>query len=285
MDSYKSLIEEALLEHTIRMGEQSLPSPLKDALHYVLVSAGKRVRGLMSLLVAKALGHPSGCLDVAVALEMIHAYSLVHDDLPCMDNDSMRRGRPTAHVAFDEATALLVGDALVTESFSVIASSTVLDSEQKVRIITELSQSAGHSGMIAGQALDLFYEAKSDIALSELERMHCLKTGKLFEAAWVCAAIVSRRVDLCPKLRKLGSQLGLCFQIQDDLLDGSEGTGKSMGKDEAAQKLTYLRFMSPTQAQDLVNQLNDDIAKQLRELCLDDGELLAFLSSLLRRRT
>lgn len=199
------------------------PGRLREAMRYAVLVGGKRMRPVLALAACEAVG---GALDQALpaacALEMIHAYSLVHDDLPAMDNDLERRGKPTVHVEFGEANAILVGDALLTAAFSSLASGDGIAREQVGRAIEQLSRHAGIDGMVGGQALDL--EAGQDVStLDLLERVHALKTGGLFAAAGALGAL-SGRADLetVAKLERYGLALGIAFQHADDILDDDQ---------------------------------------------------------------
>ena len=226
----------------------SVASDLKTAMHYAATGGGKRVRPLLTYatasLTGKELDQVAGIDACAVALELFHTYSLVHDDLPCMDNDDLRRGRPTVHKAFDEASALLVGDALQTMAFQLIAQSALKDA-QKVQVITSLSMAGGMAGMAGGQAIDLASVGKQ-LTQNELEQMHRLKTGALLRTAVQIGAIA---IDLNEQEKKsldvFASALGLAFQVVDDVLDASSDSqtlGKTAGKDAAANRGPSLRW-------------------------------------------
>jgi geranylgeranyl pyrophosphate synthase len=207
-------------------------------------AGGKRLRPALLLAAGRALGaRDAQLLNVACALEMIHTYSLIHDDLPCMDDDELRRGRPTCHIRFDEPTAILAGDAFQTLAFQTIAEEESLSAEVRVRIISEVGRAAGTPyGMIAGQAYDLAAESRA-VTGDELERIHHHKTGALIRAALRSGALIAgARTDEMQAITVYGAQLGLLFQITDDLLDvtaTAEDLGKTPGKDERARKATY----------------------------------------------
>ena len=221
------------------------PVVVHQAMRWSLFAGGKRLRPALLLASGRAFGTGDGqLLNSACALEMIHTYSLIHDDLPSMDDDDLRRGRPTCHIRFDEATAILAGDALQTLAFQTVAEEENLSAETRVRIISEVASAAGTPyGMIAGQAYDLAAESRDDVAGDELERIHLHKTGALIRAA-VCsgALIAGARTDELKAIAVYGAQLGLLFQITDDLLDVTatiEDLGKTPGKDARARKATY----------------------------------------------
>jgi len=209
-------------------------------------------------------------LKTACALEMIHTYSLIHDDLPSMDNDDLRRGRPTCHVRFDEATAILAGDALQTLAFKTIAQDTGLDMSQRVTLIGELADAAGTpSGMVAGQARDL--EAEShEVNGAELEEIHRLKTGALIVAAARCGVIIAGagRAEL-DAISDYASQLGLLFQITDDLLDvtsTAEDLGKTPGKDARSLKATYPALYGIATSQDAASRVHREAYAALNKI-------------------
>jgi geranylgeranyl diphosphate synthase type II len=217
-----------------------------QAMHYSLFVGGKRLRPILCLAAAAAVGgDPGEALPVACALEMVHTYSLIHDDLPAMDNDDLRRGQPTCHKKFDEATAILAGDGLLTEAFHILAAaaSRFEGREAMLLEVTELlAKAAGYRGMVGGQMLDLMAEGRK-ISFKELEMIHRFKTGALLTAATRSGALVGggSRGEVAA-LTSYGERFGLAFQITDDLLD-VEGTteeiGKPAGSDEQRQKATY----------------------------------------------
>ncbi|MGZ5278926.1 MAG: polyprenyl synthetase family protein [Pseudobdellovibrionaceae bacterium] len=196
---------------------------LKESIAYSYQRGGKRFRPVLALLVAETFAvHPQRVLAWSMAVEMIHTYSLIHDDLPCMDNDDFRRGEPTNHKKFGETTALLAGDALLTEAFSLIAQSYKDEPDIGLQLIAMLSQAAGLFGMVGGQAIDLeFHQQKP--SFSDLEQMHLMKTGALIrvsaEGSALLCGLPVEKVNLC---REFGEHLGLAFQIQDDLIDAKE---------------------------------------------------------------
>src|SRR3989441_2700836 len=224
--------------------ETEEPACLHSAIRWSVFAGGKRFRPALTLAVGQTFGAPNeALLRTACAFEMIHTYSLIHDDLPSMDDDELRRGRPTCHVKFGEATAILAGDALQALAFQAIAEDQELPAEVRVRIIAELSSAAGTpSGMVAGQALDLAAESR-EINGEKLERIHHEKTGALITAAARCGAIVANaNEDELAAITNYAINLGLLFQITDDLLDltaTAEGLGKTPGKDARAKKATY----------------------------------------------
>ena len=223
------------------------PARLHEAMHYAC-GGGKRLRPLIVYATAETLSLDPAQVDAAAcAVEMIHAYSLVHDDLPAMDDDDLRRGQPTVHRQFDEATAILVGDALQSLAFQVLARPNALNDTQRLRMIETLTEAAGSRGMVGGQAIDLASEGKQ-LTLAELEALHIHKTGALIRACLrlACLAMPALEASRCEALDRYGKCIGLAFQIQDDVLDieGSTATlGKTAGKDEASHKSTYPAVM------------------------------------------
>jgi geranylgeranyl diphosphate synthase, type II len=237
------------------------PARLHSAMRYSLEAGGKRLRPVLVLAAAELFGAnnvaalPPGkvetlpadkadALAAAVAIECVHTYSLIHDDLPCMDNDDLRRGRPTAHKAFDEATALLAGDALLTHAFALLA--THYSGELGVALVRELADAAGSRRLIGGQMEDLLAEKKPNATADELEFIHLNKTAAMIEAALVMGGLVggTKENDLAT-LREAGRRVGLAFQIIDDVLDATADTvtlGKTAGKDAKAGKATYVKL-------------------------------------------
>lgn len=238
-----------------------VPERLHQAMHYAVLGGGKRVRPLLAFA-AGELTHadPARVEVVAAAVEMIHAYSLVHDDLPCMDNDILRRGRPTCHVEFDEATALLVGDALQPLAFQLLAEHVVADdAAAQLEMLRILALASGSRGMAGGQAIDLASVGKT-LSLPELEFMHIHKTGALIRAAVVLGARCGRRLEAgeLERLERYAKTVGLAFQVVDDVLDCAASTatlGKTAGKDAAQAKPTYVSILGLARARALAEEL------------------------------
>lgn len=219
------------------------PEELKESMLYSLMAGGKRLRPILLILSYEAYENKSDkIMSSATALEMIHTYSLIHDDLPAMDNDDFRRGKKTNHKQFDEATAILAGDALLTHSFDIIANDELLSAEEKVNIIQLLAKCSGPSGMVAGQIYDMQAE-KQKVNLEALERVHHYKTGELIKFAIVTGAYLANATQEDIKhLENFAYYLGLIFQIQDDILDvvgDEEKLGKPVGSDELNEKSTF----------------------------------------------
>jgi farnesyl diphosphate synthase len=241
---------------------KTTPHRLHEAMRYSAQGGGKRIRPLL-VYAAGQLGsnqESSESLDAAaVAIECIHAYSLVHDDLPCMDDDDLRRGRPTVHKAFDEATALLVGDALQTRAFEIVANAN-FDAQVRLKMISALAAASGSRGMAGGQAIDLESVGKK-LDLLGLKQMHAMKTGALLSCAVELGGLAAH-LDLTQMahLEKYSKSLGLAFQIVDDVLDAtadSQTLGKTAGKDAAANKPTYVTLMGLDYAQKQAKELQE----------------------------
>ena len=238
----RTLVDDALDQ--LLPAESASPATVHAAIRWSVFAGGKRFRPLLSIAAGKSFGSTHEVLiNTACALEMIHTYSLIHDDLPSMDNDDLRRGRATCHVRFGEATAILAGDALQTLAFKTVSEDEGLSAAKRVHLISEIAGAAGTpAGMVAGQACDLEAESR-EVTAAELEQIHRLKTGALIIAAARCGAIIAEASETeLAAITDYAAQLGLLFQITDDLLDitaTAEAIGKTPGKDRAAQKATY----------------------------------------------
>lgn len=259
-------------------------SRVKDAMMYSLQAGGKRIRPAMMLQVIRSYGldwHPY--LDIACAIEMIHTYSLIHDDLPGMDNDTLRRGKPTCHVQFDEATAILAGDGLLNEAVNIILNTNVT-SNQKVALLKILYQAAGTNGMIFGQSLDLKFEHQK-ANQQELNMIHHHKTGDLISAALMMGACIANEAD--QKIwQEIGYKIGLAFQIQDDVLDvvgNSEILGKEVGSDIENHKSTYVTLMGVEQSSQEVNKLFKEAMELIYKLRINHGLILEIIEKLQKR--
>jgi len=260
-------MEAALLHHLPAV--TLIPTRLHEAMHYAVLDGGKRVRPL--------LVHAAGALfdaDAAelaragAAIEMIHAYSLVHDDMPCMDDDALRRGKPTVHVKYDEAMALLVGDALQSQAFDVLANGNVAPAQQ-LAMVRLLAQASGSLGMCGGQAIDLASVGLS-LSLPELEQMHQLKTGALLRAAVLLGAMAGKVLNKeeAVALDKYAVAIGLAFQVVDDILDATADSatlGKTAGKDAADNKPTYVSILGLEQSKTLAETLRSDAHSALEQ--------------------
>lgn len=248
--------------------DEAIPARLHQAMRYATLGGGKRVRPLLTFAAGEITGAPAERLDTAAcAVEMIHAYSLVHDDLPCMDNDVLRRGRPTCHVEYDEATALLVGDSLQTQAFVLLSRDGFGDPARQVRMLRLLAQASGSYGMAGGQAIDLSAVGRT-LDQAELELMHALKTGALIRAAVMLGALCGTALtdEQDEALDRFAKRAGLLFQVVDDILDCTAPTatlGKTAGKDAAADKPTYVSLLGLDGARGFADDLRAQAAEAL----------------------
>ncbi|WP_421245411.1 (2E,6E)-farnesyl diphosphate synthase [Aeromonas sanarellii] len=263
---------------------------LRDAMKYGLLLGGKRVRPFLVYAVGEMLGVKSEQLDgPAAAVECIHAYSLLHDDLPAMDNDDLRRGQPTVHKAFDEGTAILAGDALQTLAFSILADHPMPAElmANRVKMLSALARASGYLGMCGGQALDLEAEGRR-ITLAELEQVHRHKTGALIECAVTLGALCKADVEpaTLAALQTYAAAIGLAFQVQDDILDitGDTATlGKPQGSDLAQEKSTYPALLGLDNARELARELHDKALTALQALPYNTDILEAFADYIIER--
>ncbi|RJQ49138.1 MAG: (2E,6E)-farnesyl diphosphate synthase [Gammaproteobacteria bacterium] len=261
LNEYQARVERALNACLPPAG--SAPAELHRAMRYAVLDGGKRIRPALVYAAGCVTGAEPALLDApACAVEMIHAYSLVHDDLPAMDDDDLRRGKPTCHKAFGEATAILAGDALIALAFQLLARAAppVTDS-MRVKMIETLAQASGSHGMAGGQALDLAAAGKT-LSLAELELMHVQKTGALIRASVLLGAYCGPNLDqaVLSQLDRYAKRIGLAFQIQDDILDETGDTqtlGKTQGADRARNKPTYPALLGLSQARQIANDLRD----------------------------
>jgi geranylgeranyl diphosphate synthase type II len=271
--------------------EATPPEKLHRAMRYSLFAGGKRLRPALVLAAGEALGAaPDLLMPAACAIEMIHTYSLIHDDLPAMDNDDLRRGRPTCHRAFGEAVAILAGDALLTQAFRVLASEAgALDPARQVRVIREIASAAGTvDALIGGQMADIESEGKQ-VTPAALEYIHRSKTGAMITASVVVGGIIAGGTEIqIERLRAYGERTGLAFQIADDILDvtsTSDELGKTPGKDQAARKATYPAVhgieASRTRARELVEEACEIVAG----LGVEAGALEAIARFVVARRS
>ncbi|CAB0151573.1 Farnesyl diphosphate synthase [Pseudidiomarina piscicola] len=269
--------------------QASAAGELKAAMRHALLLGGKRVRPFLTYSVGTLCSAPAAALDsAAAAVECIHAYSLVHDDLPAMDNDDLRRGQPTCHRAFDEATAILAGDALQTLAFDLLSQPhNELDSQRQLAMLRTLASASGMQGMCAGQSLDL--EA-TDAQLSEadLEQVHRLKTGALITAAVQLGVLAGNdeAQQYYADFSQFATWLGLAFQVKDDILDVTSSTetlGKTNGKDEAANKSTYVQLLGLDGAQVKLSQLHQKALQALHRIPYNTQLLEEFAEQLLNR--
>jgi geranylgeranyl diphosphate synthase type II len=246
LKTYLQSKQQQVNDWLVRLLPPAASSRIADAMRYSVMAGGKRLRPVLCLSAAEAVGGRSeDALITAVALELIHTYSLIHDDLPAMDDDALRRGKPTCHVAFDEATAILTGDALLTLAFQLLASqegTAGVPADRRLQVIHAVAAAAGYEGMIGGQMADIASEGNR-IALSELEQLHLMKTGALINAAVITGAILGGGTsEQVRHLDRYAQNIGLAFQITDDILNvkGDPALlGKSVGTDKEKKKSTY----------------------------------------------
>jgi geranylgeranyl diphosphate synthase type II len=259
---------------------------VSEAMKYSVRNGGKRIRPMLTLEFCALCGFdPHKALPFACAVEMIHTYSLIHDDLPCMDDDDFRRGKPSCHIAYGEANALLAGDALLTLAFETVAKAD-LPAENVVRAVKELSYSAGILGMVGGQVLDLQNENKS-LTLPELEQIHKLKTGELIRVACVLGCIAAGADEEKIKAaEKYSKGIGLAFQIVDDILDvtsDAETLGKPIGSDAENQKTTYVSLLGIDKSEEVAAELTQS-AKEALSVFDEDYSQLENLADKLQSR-
>lgn len=268
--------------------KDSIDPPLQEAMLYSLFNGGKRVRPALIYIVNKMLG---GTLEQAnssaAAIECIHSYSLVHDDLPAMDDDDLRRGKPTCHIAFDEPTAILVGDALQCLAFELIANDANLNADTRIRLIQMLSNASGHQGMVVGQAFDLRNVGKP-LTLEQLEAMHQHKTGALLKCAVLMGALVSGNVtnEQLKQLELYAEAVGLAFQVQDDILDiegDASVIGKPQGSDLEKDKPTYPALLGLEGAKLKLQQLHEQAISALESFGDSADELKALADFIVQR--
>jgi farnesyl diphosphate synthase len=263
---------------------------LVEAMRYAVLGGGKRLRGFLVMEVASLFAVSETCAArVAASVEMLHAYSLVHDDLPSMDDDDLRRGKPSTHKAFDEATAILAGDALQTRAFEVLAEpDTHSDPEARCELVLALGLASGARGMVGGQMIDMVSEGRS-LTLPEVARLQALKTGRLIQYSAEAGAILGRApAPLRAQIVAYGRDLGAAFQIADDILDAvgtTEETGKTAGKDEAAGKATVVSLLGVERATAQARMLAEQAAAYLEHFGPEADNLRALASYVISRRS
>lgn len=311
MKKYDELLEiwrnksEAAIEAALPVDNESAYKTIVEAMRYSLLAGGKRLRPLLVYATADALfgevadeqsnvirlsigtdnckaPSPRSLDQLAAAIEMIHTYSLIHDDLPCMDDDDLRRGHPTNHIVYGEAMAVLSGDALLNEAYALLFDISLREGVPGVRCGAKVASLAGKDGMIGGQVIDIESEGKT-VDLPLLQELQRLKTGALLSAPLVATALLcSCPISLVNRFEKLGNLLGRCFQIQDDLLDitsDSETLGKTAGKDARDRKVTYVTLLGETKAREYLNKLTADTAAQI-EVMAAEGLNMSFFATL-----
>ncbi len=282
-------VEKALEERL--PSDKLLPQKLHQAMRYSVLNGGKRMRPMLTYSAGLALGVSVEALDgPACAVEFIHVYSLIHDDLPAMDDDDLRRGKPTCHVAFDEATAILAGDALQTLAFEVLAHDPTITAtaEGRLKMIVALAKASGSQGMVGGQAIDL-QSVGTRLNLPELENMHIHKTGALIRASVNMATLAKKGVDpeMALKLDHYAKCIGLSFQVKDDILDEESDTatlGKTQGKDKDNDKPTYPALLGLAGAKQKAQELHEKALESLSGFG-KEADLLRDLSLYIIQRT
>ena len=266
MRAVQTRIEAALSR--LLPAEEAIPARLHGAMRYASLSAGKRVRPLLAFAAGELSNAPPERLEiVSCAVELIHAYSLVHDDLPCMDNDVLRRGRPTCHVEYDEPTALLVGDSLQSLAFELLTREELGSPQRPLEMVRLLARASGSCGMAGGQAIDLDSVGRT-LNQPELELMHALKTGALIRVAVMLGALCGDTLteEAIDALDRFAKRAGLLFQVVDDILDCTASTatlGKTAGKDAAAEKPTYVSLMGLERAREFADDLRTQALESL----------------------
>lgn len=284
LNKWKRTVEESMRS---LIEASDMPTRLRDAMVYSLEAGGKRIRPALVYAVLETYGVPlERGSEVAATLEMVHTYSLIHDDLPAMDDDDLRRGRPTNHRQFDEATAILAGDALLTDAFRILAQMS-LPAEEIVEIIRVFGLAAGSSGMVGGQLDDMLAEKRSDVTLQELQSIHVRKTGALLVYALEAGGILARvSEEDRTQLKQFGRHLGIAFQIQDDILDvvGDEkAIGKRVGSDEENEKTTYPKLLGLDGAKRALNAEVEAATFAIESLSIQAPLLLDLLAFVVKR--
>jgi geranylgeranyl diphosphate synthase, type II len=280
----KKIVEDKMINY---LNGLNAPATLKESMLYSISAGGKRLRPILALAVVESFQKdPQTVLDAACAIEFVHTYSLIHDDLPSMDNDDYRRGKPTSHKVFGEAQAILAGDALLTESFALITDNKYLDADQKVRLLSVLSRAAGAEGMVGGQVEDLEGENK-DLSLKELESIHEKKTGKMLECSVLSGGIAAEASEEeLLSLQLYARHIGIAFQIQDDILDitGSQAQlGKPIGSDEANHKTTYPKLLGLEGAQKEMENHIEISLEHLGKINRNTGILASIADYIIKR--
>lgn len=280
----KAAIDSVLPTYIERL---NAPKIIKESMLYSLNAGGKRLRPMLLLAVLHSYGKEEKIgYPVACAVELIHTYSLIHDDLPCMDNDDFRRGKPTNHKVYGEAIAVLAGDGLLTESFRLIADAEELSDRVKLTLISELSKAAGAEGMVGGQVADMEGENKQ-LTLKQLEYIHEHKTAKLLAFSIIAGAIIAEAsIEEINKLKEFAYHIGIAFQIKDDILDvegDEEKIGKPVGSDEENKKTTYLSVLSLEGAKKKLSE-HIETSKAILQTCSINNELLLSFCDLIGER-
>ncbi|SKA82012.1 farnesyl-diphosphate synthase [Caloramator quimbayensis] len=291
MDFQKELmLKQELINRRLEkiINEDDAPKKIVEAMKYSLLAGGKRIRPVLAVSICEALGGKiEDILDFACSIELIHTYSLIHDDLPAMDNDDLRRGKPTNHVVFGEATAILAGDALLNYAFEIILKE-ALDKNKYcyLKAADIIAKSAGIKGMIGGQVIDLESEGLN-ISIEALYNMHRKKTGALIEASCLCGCIIAQKEDMTDTVKEYGKNLGIAFQIVDDILD-YEGDPKKLGKntgiDKKNNKSTFVSILGIDESKKLAQEYSKN-AKNNAKIIDKSGFLLSLTDYLLNRES
>lgn len=283
--AYRDRVEQGL-DRLVPTGA-TRPARLHEAMRYALLGGGKRLRPVLALAASDLFGRKHDAMPAAVAIEAIHTYSLVHDDLPCMDNDDLRRGRPTTHKQFDEATALLAGDALLTLAFQLVGHHYAAQPALAAALTREIADAAGSERLIGGQMEDLLAEKKADATASELEFIHLNKTAAMITVALLAGGLCGGASEAqLSALRATGRHLGLAFQIVDDVLDATADTatlGKTAGKDAKAGKTTYVKLHGLDASRRFAREQTDAALAALGSLPGDKTFLTALVDSMCGR--
>lgn len=274
---------------TACLKDRGVPARLLSSMQYSLLAGGKRLRPVLVLAWTEMLGKSPDVADAvmpfAASLECIHTYSLIHDDLPAMDDDDLRRGKPSNHKQFDEATAILAGDGLLTEAFGLMSAASIvkgLPADRVLRAIYVLATAAGAGGMVGGQAVDMEFTGRDNVPLEELREMHAMKTGALITAACECGAILAGGSDAdIENAREFGKSIGVAFQIVDDVLDvisDTETLGKPAGSDEEMGKSTYPSLIGLDRSRELAREYVDTALTRLAPYTGENRDFLAELA-------
>lgn len=291
LDKYKTDIDTRM--HEILLSKDGIADPLREAMEYSLYAGGKRVRPVLLMEAAGAVGgDPKSMLDYAAAIEFIHTYSLIHDDLPALDNDEYRRGKKTNHKVFGDDMAILAGDGLQALAYEVMLScieesaKRSEETSKKIRAANEIAKAAGTEAMVSGQVMDI-NSCKDEVSLTRLEKMHRMKTGALITAAVVAGATLAGADERqVVAFRKYGENIGLVFQMVDDKLDVS-GDSRTLGKDihadERNEKTTYTALLSPEELDDLIRKHTQDAKEAIEGVCVCPQGLMKLADDLMLR--
>lgn len=284
---YISYTQKSLNEYNIHTPETEPQKNLIDAMNYSIDAGGKRIRPVLVYAFCEAMGTDfKKAKAPACAIEMIHTFSLIHDDLPAMDNDDFRRGKPSCHKAFGEAMAILAGDALSVLPFEIIADDTELSAEQKIKIISHLSKAVGKNGMIGGQVIDMENELKTDVDEKNLRNMYHNKTGQLISVSCIMGCICANADDnIISIASEYGFKLGLAFQIIDDILDvtgNADELGKPVGSDAEENKTTFVTLYGVEKAQEIADKITSEALDCLKNI--NNNDFLVNLTNMLLKR-